>query len=602
MSVWERQLAVGLLGLAFLSMPRASAAPAVKFSGSIEGLVRDNGGVAQMGAAVLLFNRYDRLIRQSLTNERGIFAFGALSPDLYTIRVTLASFVPAVRKNIMVQPGLHSVLTISLASALSSIELMYAAPVPGTLMSDDWKWVLRSSQATRPVLRLVDYSDPQSSSSSVSASRFSDTRGVVKVSAGDAESFAGISSEPDLGTAFALATSLFGRNQLQVSGNLGYAARAGLPAAGFRTSFIAGEEAASSPEVTVTMRQLYLPGTVRAAGAGALMGQSDNAPALRTMSVSFVNHKQLTDDIRMDYGVSLDSVSLVERLNYFSPFARLTYELGDKGAVQLAYSSGAPPTELFRDRGTEAESNLQQDIASLGVLPRVSLIDDHVRVQRTQNYEIGYEKVSGARRYNLAAFHESVSNAAVTMLAPGGFYSSGDLLPDLSSDSAIFNIGHFTRSGYLASVTQNFSDRLEAGVAYGSAGEIAANRSTLTTSDPNELRSLLHEAQHVWASARISGTLPRSGTQIGTSYGWTDPHSLVTSHFYLTQKYSPQPGWNVSIRQPLPSMGSFGRLEATADLCNLLAQGYLPMTTAAQQHILLVHAPRAFRGGLSFIF
>jgi hypothetical protein len=43
------------------------------------------------------------------------------------------------------------------------------------------------------------------------------------------------------------------------------------------------------------------------------------------------------------------------------------------------------------------------------------------------------------------------------------------------------------------------------------------------------------------------------------------------------------------------------RMEATADLRNLLAQGYLPLNVAGQS-LLLVETPRSFRGGLSFIF
>jgi hypothetical protein len=44
------------------------------------------------------------------------------------------------------------------------------------------------------------------------------------------------------------------------------------------------------------------------------------------------------------------------------------------------------------------------------------------------------------------------------------------------------------------------------------------------------------------------------------------------------------------------------RMEATADVRNMLAQGYLPLQTASGQRILLVETPRSFRGGLSFIF
>ena len=600
MTGWKPQIAIGLLAIAGVALaPVASASPA-RLSGSIGGLVRDAAGHGQMGAAIMLYNRYDRVVRQTLTNERGVFGFDGLIPDLYSVHVRLASFVPAMRRNIQVQAGLESVLTINLASAFSTIEVTYAAPAQGPLMSDDWKWVLRSSQATRPVLRLfpdVDYSDPRSSSSSSITSAFSDTRGMLKVSAGDPGSFGGVTDQPDLGTAFALATSVFGRNQIQVSGNLGYATRAGTPAGGIRTSFIRGEEAASSPEVTLTMRQIFLPGR---GGIGGPNGQ-DSGPMLRTMTASFLNHAQLGDDLRLDYGMSLESVTFLERLNYLSPFARLTYELGEKGSVQLAYSSGAPPMDLIGHENAEAESSLQQDIASLAVLPRVSMAADRVRVQRTQSYEAGYERVSGNRRYSLAAFHESVNNAAVTMLAPSGYYASGDMLPDLSSDSSIFNIGHFARSGYLASVTQSLSDHLDVGIATGQAGVITAPQPTLGDAGPDSLRSALREKMRPWASLQVSGTIPATGTQIATGYGWSDPNSLVPSHFYLTQRFSPEAGWNLSVHQPLPQVSGFGRLEVTADLRNLLAQGYLPLT-AANQRFLLIHAPRAVRGGLSFIF
>ena len=45
-----------------------------------------------------------------------------------------------------------------------------------------------------------------------------------------------------------------------------------------------------------------------------------------------------------------------------------------------------------------------------------------------------------------------------------------------------------------------------------------------------------------------------------------------------------------------------GRLEASADLRNLLAQGYLPLAAGDGRRLLLVQSPRALRGGLSFIF
>jgi hypothetical protein len=40
----------------------------------------------------------------------------------------------------------------------------------------------------------------------------------------------------------------------------------------------------------------------------------------------------------------------------------------------------------------------------------------------------------------------------------------------------------------------------------------------------------------------------------------------------------------------------------TADLSNLLQQGYLPLPTSDGGRLLLMETPRMVRGGLSFIF
>jgi hypothetical protein len=43
-------------------------------------------------------------------------------------------------------------------------------------------------------------------------------------------------------------------------------------------------------------------------------------------------------------------------------------------------------------------------------------------------------------------------------------------------------------------------------------------------------------------------------------------------------------------------------MEVTADLRNLLQQGYLPLTAVDGSRLVLMENPRMFRGGLSFIF
>ena len=87
-------LTTALLVYSLAGVMPAQAAQLNSFNGSIGGEVKNITGVAQMGAAVILYNRYDRAIRQVLTDAKGNFAFDALSPDLYSIRVSHDSLFP----------------------------------------------------------------------------------------------------------------------------------------------------------------------------------------------------------------------------------------------------------------------------------------------------------------------------------------------------------------------------------------------------------------------------------------------------------------------------------------------------------------------------
>jgi hypothetical protein len=575
----------------------AEAATSNKLLGALIGSVRDNGGTPQMGAVVQLFNRYDKPIERALTTSTGAFGFDALSPDVYSIRVTLSSFMPALKRNIAVTSGSTSVLAINLASVLSSVELVYSSPSSGALMSDDWKWVLRSSMATRPVLRIFDVGAP-SSSSSAPASIFSDTRGVIKLSSGEVSPFVTSGNQPDLGTTFALATSLFGAHHLQVTGNIGYATQSELPATGFRTSFSRGDM--QGPAVKLTMQQVSLPNRPTSAVLGGAQG---NAPALRTMSLTFIERTEVADGIELEYGASLDSVTFMDRLNYLSPFARLTYHLGDKSKLQMGYSSGAPPVELLQ-APNEVDADLQRDMMALAVLPRVSLRGGQAMIQRSQNLEVGYEVELGSRMLSVAAFHESVGNGALTMSTPEGFYMNGDLLPELSSNSSVFNIGRYERYGYTATLSQQVGEQYNVAVSYGRGGVLTSNGDVaLATGEADELRRMITRAQRHWVRGNVSGVAPVTGTRFAASYEWSGSQSLTPGHVYLTQRLYPETGLNVRVRQPLPMWNGLpGRVEATAEFRNMLAQGYLPISLADNRRLVLAHSPRAVRGGLSFIF
>jgi len=583
------------VGLVCISAVRpAAAVEPIRLSGSIAGQVTDPAGIPQMGATVLLFNRFDRLAHKVFTDEKGNFAFPGLLPDIYSIRVTLATFVPAVRNHILVQPGVRSVLNVSLTNLFSSIQLVYPSAEQGGLMSEDFKWALRSASQTRPILRFLPGHSLARTGSSTAM--FSDTRGMLRLSAGESDLASTVWGEGDLGTTFALATSLYGKNQLQFAGKLGSAS--GMPSAAFRTSF-SRSAGGGSPEISLTMRQLYLPERT----AMALAGGNVSMPALRSMSLNFEDRTQLSDSLALDYGFSLDSVSFVDRLNYFSPFARLSYDLGDESKVELTYTSGNARPDLGMP-GRTANMEFQRDLSTLAMFPRVSLVEGHARVQRGENYELSYTRKAGSgRTVQVSAYREAVTNAALTMSAPDGMFVSGDILPDLYSGTAIFNAGDYESTGYTASVTQEIGPHVNVTVMAGSTGALMADSGTLESDSPDELRAMIRAGRRHSATLRANATFPWSGTYLIGSYQWADHRSVAPTRLYSTQSMRPDPGLNLYIRQPVPGWSLLPwRMEITADLRNLLAQGYLPLTTGAGRRVLLMQTPRSFRGGLSFIF
>jgi len=580
---------VGLLPAGHAEEPGALFAPAL--SGQILGEVRNSTGVVQMGAVVSLYNRYDELIRRAFSNQDGKFVFDSLAPNVYSIRVSLASFAPLIRRNISVLAGSENLLKIQLSSALSTIELVPLASPEGALMSDSWKWVLRSSHATRPVLRLL----PQTSSSRAAlASLFSETSGLVKLSAGDGDPFGG--NPQDLGTAFVLATSVNGSSKVHVSGNVGYAA-SGLPSAGFRTTYRRDDASGEGPQLAMTVRQIYLPGLMGSGPSGS------GTPALRTASISSYDKMEVLDIIHLEYGVSLESISLFGRMNHVNPFGRATYDLGEKSAVQVAVSAGSQPVELITGgSGQDLSQGLNGDLAALGQMQRISRRDNQAEVERSKVVEAGYQTVRGSRTYRASVYAEEVSNAAFLMSGESGFVDPGDLLPDMASRGIVFNVGDYRRMGYSASVTQALGDRVEVSVAAGRTDALQLQESpdTLPASG-DQLRSAVHNTPRPWVTVRADGSVPVTGTHLATSYGWTDPNVLMPLHVSLTGKSDQQIGWNIYARQPLPLVIGGMHMEITADLRNLLAQGYVGIQSNGRRAVL-TNAPRAVRGGVSFIF
>ncbi len=565
-----------------------------------------------MGAQVTLYNHLQKPLGKVLTDEHGEFKLLGLVPALYSVKISFAAFVPATRQ-VMVQPGMRSILNVNLSTLFSNIQFGYPTHDNGLIMTDDWKWVLRSAPATRPVLRYLgkdkdaDAIDEavgtQANAASVGASTgghaavFSETRGLFHVSAGDGAPTTGVSNRADMGATFALATQLYGTGLVQVSGNLGYAAATGAPAAAFRTSY-SREIAGGVPEVSLTVQQLMLPGRM----AAIANPDGSGLAQLRTMTASFQDENRIAESLTLQYGMTMNEVSFLDHLNYYSPYARLTYTVDPSNQFLFGYSAGDARPDLDADSG--GADSLRRDVDALGALPRMSLLNGRTQIQRGVEYEAVYVRKSGSRTYKASIYRQDISNAAITMATPGapaGYFAGADVLPDLFSDSSILNAGTFQSTGVAVSATQNLGDNSSMTLLYGDAGVLTAPQRETVSGNADDLRAMIQQGRRQQLTARYSATIPQSGTHLVASYQFTGAQrALMAGNLYSMSGMQPLPGLNIYLRQPLPGFG--GRLEATADLRNVFAQGYLPLNAAGGQRILLVQNPRSVRGGLSFRF
>lgn len=567
--------------------------------GAIEGKVRNNTGAPQMGATVTLLNRNERPVRKAVTNLDGEFRFASLPPETYTVKVSQSTYVPASRSGIQVRAGASSFLNIQLANLFSSIELVYTAPGQTSLLSEDWKWTLRTNASTRPVLRVlpgVQAPNDGWSSSKRQLSAFSDTRGLVRVSAGDggADPYG---TSADLGTAFALATSLFGTNELRVSGNLGYASQSGTPTTGFRAGYSRRTEDSIAPDIELTVRQV----STRAVAGVGMLSATGGSPILRTMSGKISDHRQITEAASIDYGLMYESVIFLDRLNVLSPFARLNYEFGEWGIVEIAYSSGATARDLMDTPATgNRDQALNSDLAGLAVFPRISLSGGNARVQRTNTYEVGYRKSWQRRSVNASFYTDDIRDAAMLVGGSVSGISTDEILPDLGSSASVFNVGRLQAIGYALTYTEQLDENWSGSIGVGNSGALQAGD---PAANAEQVRANLSVVQRPWGAARLAGVVPFSGTRVVAAYMFVPNGTATLPHAYLTQSAQMIPGLNVQLRQPLPWLGGIpGRIEIAAEIRNILADGYLSVPAADGRSLWLIPFPRTLRGGVSFVF
>ncbi len=576
----------------------AVAVPAYsEVGGSIAGLVRDEARTPQMGASVDLVAPDGRIAVTVQSDYRGWFQFTDLFPGEYSIVVRQANFSAARQTGILVEPGERTVLDVSLRGVMASLQLAYGSTVRD--MSDDWRWYVRARHSRRNVLHF-DQAERDEREEFLRNLRghFEDTRAYAGFSAGQGNRSNGLRSQQDLGTSFAVATSLFGSHDLTVSGSpgVGRSDLAGGSRA-FRTTY-ATDVGLASPEVALTVRQMQVSSAATAGLMGAQQGGA-GVPRLETFSVEFGDSVQVTDALRVEYGLLFESVKFADRLHVLSPHAKAVYKLAPGRELALKYASGLPPSAA---RSEGPDSALLSNVRQLGMFPRVALDSGRPTVQRSEHMEIAFRQQFGDNLVEAAVYRDSIRDVAVTAADPDGLYGYSDAVPDLYASTSTLNGGDFGASGLRVSYARKILDRLQAALGYGYGDVLSASSSELRSALPEELRARLEAQRAHMLEASVSTEVPWAGTGLNASYQWMSRASIVPADPFNDFASRSEPGLNVAFRQPLPFDGGPGKFEASAEFRNLLKTGYVPLQAADGRMLTLLQAIRSYSGALSYIF
>ncbi len=555
------------------------AAQAKPVPGKLAGVVRDSAGVPQMGASVELISEASGLAaaRDFLTNTQGIFRGEKLAPGFYTLRVTLAGFLPTLEKHVRINPNLTTVVRIELESMFASLDQLRRAPSPGAADADDWKWVLRSASNMRPVLEWMDQDSPAAGATAADSGRPPVPRARLDFTDGARRpgSVSNLASSP--ATSFAYDQKLGEASRILLAGQMSYEGEA--PSGGIATVWLPTGTIGAGPHTALVLREAKL---------------GPDGQTFRGVRLDQGGALALGDRTVLQYGGEYVLVGLGAAASSLRPRAQLNYRISDEWSMELVFASMPSGPGPLEGSDSLPGGALVAALNELDSFPALLWRDGRPVLQNGWHEEVAAERKIGARgKLQVAAFHEDDRHVAV--FGRGNNLPTADYFQDYFSNGFAYDGGASSSWGTRVALQEKLGGGTEVTAIYSFAGALAPSDLT-----DGVLRDLLRTVPRHSLGAGISGTVPRLRTKVQAAYKWVNGVAVSRVDSYGESLFQMDPYLHLSLHQPLPKF-TLGRWEAIADCDNLLAQGYVS-TSSRDGHVILVPAFRSFRGGLSVQF
>jgi hypothetical protein len=546
-----------------------------------------------MGATVMVIGPMafateatNQTVERMITDAHGRFTIAHLIPGCYSLKVSSPTRLPEMRNGVRVQAGETVVATFVLTDTFAPIRFQ----MPSNSVSswgDDWKWVLRTSSNTRPILRFRE----QPQAKQVAAQ---DQKSTIPPSERFFGFLPGSTPHDPLAEDFGMASVFAYLHPLSVDSDVlvaGSLAPFGADATSIGTVLLRNQLKGEPQQIGLFLHQISL-----VAGTSVSPGAGPNTFGLaKGMVATYSETRLLAPKVTITAGMDINYLSAIDSVFTAQPHVKLEYQASPQTMVSAQFGSAR----------AEGSNSMMDRLGLLNAFPQITQRDGHLEMEQLNHTEVAVNhRIGKSARVQAAAYHDGLRNAAVWGLGPasGGQAFAGNSLPNPAGNGIVINGGNYQSTGFRAVYAQTFGSHLEVLGAFSSGTALSARGFVLQGSHPYS-QGVLTPEQTNSLIGKITADLPGTHTRFSASYEWV-PNDRITLVDPAGQaNFEVQPYLGVQIRQPIPTPSFLPvHIDAVADFQNLLSQGYVPAGQGGQKPMVLTSGYHYIRGGFSVQF
>jgi hypothetical protein len=540
----------------------------------VSGTVRDVHGTPQMGALVQLLRVDMTPAATAFSDDHGRYIIATVIPGRYELRATAAFFAPLLRSNVRLQPGVQSIVNLTLSAMFEADNWLPAQRRRADEPVDDWKWTLRST-ANRPLLRLVD-EDGASVSSSAEHRHHVESQGRVVVTNGD-----GAFGDGGMHQALVLDRTMEDGDGAILRADVGDS----------QSPYVQGP---SVDVITGYERRAALMFPL--GGSTRLVGSFQSHPeltdgtstqGLQVLRLASTRQMTMGDMVMIDAGTLMQAERLEALRIAMMPFVRVTARPGGNVVVEYRYATG---------RELQSSDDLDR------LKPKITTaVDANGRPlnSKGRHQEVSVSRKLGDRVLSASAFSDRIAYGAIggSGLMDRATLQMAGVIADPTTETFQIAGQRYSGRGLSLAVMQPLTPALSVWAEY-DLGTALRSTGNLVISD---LASGLEPHMAGAASVALRGKVLRSGTAVRAEYRWQPLRTLTQVNSYNA---APEEAYlSFYVRQKLWSGRFLPRgMDAVVEATNLLEQGYQPAIAPDGSTLVLAQVPRAIQGGLAFNF